>query len=119
MADFRVEKDFLGEKRVPKGAFFGISTVRSLETFNVSGQKMPLELIYAIAQIKIACAKANQEFGLLDSKKANAIVQAASEVLAKKFDDQFVLGKFQAGSGTPTHMNVNEVIANRASEILG
>lgn len=118
MPDYRVEKDFLGEKKIPKNAFYGISTVRSREIFQVSDRKIPLELIRAMAQIKIAAAEANHSLGLLDSKKKSAIVRASKEVVGGKFDDEFILDVFQVGSGTPSHMNVNEVIANRANQII-
>lgn len=118
MQSFRVESDFFGKKKVPTGAYYGISTVRSDEIFRINEKKMPLELIYAIVQIKRAAATANFELGQLSAGKKNAIVQVCNEILARKFDDQFILGVFQVGSGTPTHMNVNEVIASRASEIL-
>lgn len=116
---FRVEKDVLGKKKVPKGVFYGIHTQRAKENFKISGNTLPLDLFYAIAEIKIAAAFANKELKLLESKKCNAIVKAAREVFKGKYDKDFVIDSFQAGSGTPTHMNVNEVIANRANLILG
>ncbi|HZX20355.1 MAG TPA: aspartate ammonia-lyase [archaeon] len=116
--EFRTEKDSLGTKKVPKNAYYGVHTQRSIENFSIS-QKLPIELIYSSVKIKKACAKANSELNDLDAKKAKAIQKACDEILRGKFDAEFPLGIFQAGSGTSTNMNVNEVIANRASEILG
>ncbi len=117
MADFRIEKDYLGEKKIPSNAYYGIHTERSLENFQI---KKPLqkELIYSIVQIKKACAQTNFELKELQENKKKAIIKACEEILSGKFDDQFQLSVFQAGSATSTHMNVNEVIANRAIEIL-
>ncbi len=116
---YRVEKDSLGYKKVPSDRYFGIHTERSRETFNVTGKRINLDLFLNIALIKLACAKANMELGRLDKKRGNAIAQACNEILNGKFNDEFVVDIFQAGAGTSTHMNVNEVIANRAIEILG
>ena len=115
----RKEKDSLGVKTVPDDALYGIHTARSLDNFNVAGERMPLEIIYGMVKLKWACAKANQRLGLLPAKKATAIVQACRLVLGGKFDDQFAVDVFQAGSGTSSNMNVNEVVANVACEWLG
>ncbi len=118
MNDFRVESDFLGTKKVPKAAYYGISAVRSHEIFQVSDRKFPLEVVYAIAQIKQAAAQANFELGMLDGTKKNAIQKACGEIISGKFDGEFFLDVFQVGSGTPVHMTVNEVVAHRANELM-
>ncbi|MDE1768458.1 MAG: aspartate ammonia-lyase, partial [Candidatus Micrarchaeota archaeon] len=118
--EYRVDKDILGEVKVPKDAYWGSETQRSLNNFSVSGITVPLDIIYAYTTLKKAAAIANMKDGKLDSKRANAIVRACNEVLAHKFDGQFKLDIFQAGgAGTCINMNVNEVVANRAIEILG
>jgi aspartate ammonia-lyase len=115
----RKETDPLGEKEIPKDAYFGIQTFRAIENFPVSGIKAPLAFIQAYVQIKKAAAIANQQAGCLKKEAADAIIQACDEVLAGKLIDQFVVDVFQAGAGTSFNMNVNEVLANRALEILG
>src|SRR6266536_1162219 len=119
MADYRVEHDTFGDIRVPADKLWGAQTQRSLENFRISGERMPLELIRALARVKRACALVNVELGVLDAKTGGAIVAAADEVLAGKHDGEFPLVIWQTGSGTQTNMNLNEVLANRASEILG
>ena len=119
MTEYRVEKDFLGELKVPNDAYWGVQTQRAIENFPISGIRFGRRFIYALGLIKIAAAQTNVELGLLDSKLGKAIVQAAQEVMDGKLDDQFPLDVFQTGSGTSTNMNANEVIANRANEILG
>ncbi|TLZ92401.1 MAG: class II fumarate hydratase [Methanobacteriota archaeon] len=119
MTEFRVEKDFLGEIKVPKDAYWGVQTQRAIENFPISGIRFGRRFIYALGLIKMACAQTNMELGLLDSKTGKAIVQACQEVMDGKLDAQFPLDIFQTGSGTSTNMNANEVIANRANEILG
>lgn len=116
---FRTEKDALGELEVPEEAYYGIHTARSLSNFNVAGTPFPLELIHAMTRLKQACAKANEELGDLNHDEAESIVTACRRVLAGEFDDQFSVDLFQAGSGTSSHMNLNEVIANIANEQLG
>ena len=116
---FRIEKDSLGEKKVPKDAYFGIQTLRAVENFPISNLKADPILIKAYAILKKACALANAELKLLTAKKAKAIIKATDEVISEKFNDQFLVDVFQAGAGTSFNMNVNEVIANRANEILG
>ncbi len=116
---FRRERDSLGEKDVPADVLYGIHTVRSLENFRAAGQPLPRELILAMVRIKWACALANEELGRLDPRKAQAIVASCQRILDGGYDDQFPVDIFQAGSGTSSHMNVNEVIANLACEVLG
>ncbi|HEX4823960.1 MAG TPA: class II fumarate hydratase [Candidatus Polarisedimenticolaceae bacterium] len=119
MTEYRVEKDFLGELKVPKDAYWGVQTQRAIENFPISGIRFGRQFIYALGLIKKASAETNMELGLLDSKLGKAIVKAAEEVMEGKLDTQFPLDVFQTGSGTSTNMNANEVIANRAAEILG
>ena len=119
MTDYRVEKDFLGEIKVPKTAYWGVQTQRAIENFPISGIHFGRRFIYSLGLIKLASAQTNMELGLLDSKIGKAIVQASQEVMDGKLDEQFPLDIYQTGSGTSTNMNANEVIANRANEILG
>ena len=116
---FRVERDPLGEVRVPAAAYYGAQTQRALDNFPISGLTAPSELVTATVQIKKAAAGANGALRRLPSKIAKAIVTAADEVLGGKLRDQFVVDIYQAGAGTSHNMNANEVLANRASEILG
>ena len=115
----RREIDPLGERLIPKNAYFGIQTLRATENFPVSGLKAPTQIIKAYVLIKKAAATANMQVGWLDKKIGKAIIAACDEVLADKFLEQFVVDVFQAGAGTSFNMNVNEVLANRALEILG
>src|SRR4051812_1235294 len=116
---FRVEKDPLGEKQVPDDAMYGVQTLRALENFPISGLK-PLEpFVLAQVWIKKAAALTHKTTGRLEAKLADAIVKAADEVLQGKHRDQFVVDPYQAGAGTSHNMNVNEVLANRANELLG
>lgn len=117
--DFRVEKDLLGELKVPREAYYGIHTVRAVNNFKVSGVKTHSALIRAIAQVKQAAALANMGAGLLERRIGEAIVKSAEEIAAGGLADQFIVDAFQGGAGTSTNMNMNEVIANRAIEILG
>ena len=119
MGQFRIEKDTFGEIEVPANVYWGAQTQRSLQNFKISNERMPPGLIVALAQVKRACAQVNLDLKLLDEAKARAIMQAAEEVISGKLGDQFPLVVWQTGSGTQTNMNVNEVIANRASELLG
>ena len=119
MGDFRTEKDSMGEVRVPAKAYYGAQTQRAFGNFPVSGVRMPLPVVRAAAMIKGFGAEVNAGLSLLDPSLAEAISRAAREVLEGTFDDQFVLDVFQTGSGTSTNMNVNEVLANRANELLG
>src|SRR4051794_17183793 len=117
----RTEHDLLGDREVPADACYGIHTLRAVENFPVTGTPISQypELIRALAQIKMAAARANQELGLLNRTRADAIVEACREIEAGKLHDQFVVDVIQGGTGTSTNMNANEVIANRALEILG
>ncbi|MHC1624984.1 MAG: aspartate ammonia-lyase [Methermicoccaceae archaeon] len=115
----RIEKDSLGELEVDDDAYYGIQTTRAKKNFPVSGILASREMIEAYAILKKACALANMEVGALDEEKGNAIVKAADEIIEGKFHNQFVVDVFQAGAGTSFNMNVNEVLANRALEILG
>jgi len=118
MGQFRIEKDTFGEIEVPANVYWGAQTQRSLQNFKISNERMPPGLIVALAQVKRACAQVNLDLKLLEEAKARAIMQAADEVISGKLGDQFPLVVWQTGSGTQTNMNVNEVIANRASELL-
>jgi fumarate hydratase class II len=115
----RTERDSMGEMQVPAEAYYGASTQRAVENFPVSGTSIPPRMIHALGRIKWAAAGVNRELGLVESKLAEAIEQAAMEVAEGRFDDEFVVDVFQTGSGTSSNMNANEVIANRAAEILG
>jgi aspartate ammonia-lyase len=115
----RTEKDSLGTKEIPAGVYYGIQTARAVENYPISGMRGHPTLIRAFAMVKEAAAEANRELGLIDEKVANAIIQAAKEVEQGKLDREFLVDVFQAGAGVSFHMNTNEVIANRAVEILG
>jgi len=115
----RVESDTFGPIEVPADRLWGAQTQRSFANFRISGERQPLALVRALVLVKKACALVNQDLKVLDEKKARAIVAAADEVLAGRHDDEFPLVVWQTGSGTQTNMNVNEVLANRGSEILG
>ncbi len=117
--DYRIEKDTLGEMKVPADRYYGCQTARSLQNFRIGGERMPRELLRAFGVLKKAAATVNERMGLLDPKLAEAIRAAADEVIEGKLDDHFPLVVWQTGSGTQTNMNVNEVIANRAIEMLG
>jgi fumarate hydratase class II len=115
----RTERDSFGDIEVPAERLWGAQTQRSLRYFHISTERMPQELILALAAVKRACALVNRDLGLLGGEKADAIVQAADEVLAGQHDGEFPLSVWQTGSGTQSNMNMNEVLANRASELLG
>lgn len=115
----RVEKDSLGEVHVPDQAMYGAQTQRAVENFRISGLKPRQAFIWSMGVIKAAAAEVNRELGLLDESKAQAIILAAQEVVAGRWNDDFVVDPFQAGAGTSHHMNINEVIANRATQLLG
>lgn len=119
MSLYRVEKDLLGQREVPQEAYFGIHALRAKENFAVSGMPVHRDLIWALALVKKAAALANMEVGLLDPRVARAIALAAEELAGGEWRDQIVVDAFQGGAGTSANMNVNEVIANRAIEILG
>lgn len=115
----RIEKDAIGKFEVPADAYYGIFTARALKNFQLTGQCAPRVYVQALGLIKQVCAEVNCDLGLLEKKAAKAIIQAAQEFTTGKFDDQFPLDVIQAGAGTPFNMNANEIIANRANEILG
>src|SRR5450432_1236493 len=115
----RIEKDTFGPIEVPADKLWGAQTQRSLANFKISGEQMPRALLHALATVKKAAAMVNLDLRTLDPKKGQAILEAADEVLDGKHDEQFPLVVWQTGSGTQTNMNMNEVLANRASEILG
>jgi fumarate hydratase class II len=119
MSGARIEKDSFGTVEVPQARLWGAQTERSRRFFRISAERMPLPVIYSLALVKKAAAAVNAELRLLDRKKAEAMRAAADEVLAGKHDEEFPLVVWQTGSGTQSNMNVNEVLANRASELLG
>ncbi|MBI5036323.1 aspartate ammonia-lyase [Candidatus Micrarchaeota archaeon] len=116
---YRTETDFLGAVRVPKEAYYGAFTVRAGGTFKLTGKRAPPHLLKSLLLLKKAAAMANGELGLVEEKKAVAITKAADEALHGKFDNEFIIDAFQAGAGTPYNMNANEILANRATELLG
>ena len=117
--DYRIEKDSMGEMKVPVNAYWGAQTQRSYENFKIGTEKMPKEITYAFAILKKAVAQANHRLGKLDGRRCEIIGQVCDEVLAGKLDDQFPLAVWQTGSGTQSNMNMNEVVANRGNEIAG
>jgi len=117
--EYRIEKDSMGPVKVPKEAYYGAQTQRAVENFPISGWRFQREMIHALGLIKYASAKTNLSLRLLERRTARAIEKASAEVMQGRWDDQFVVDIFQTGSGTSTNMNANEVIANRANEILG
>ena len=127
MSEFRVEKDSMGDVQVPAKAYYGAQTQRAVENFPVSGWPLHDDLIHAMGLVKYACGVANRDLGKLqntgkvklDAKQIGFMLEAAKEVAAGKFDDQFPIDVFQTGSGTSSNMNANEVIANRAIELAG
>ncbi len=119
MTEYRIEEDFIGKVKVPASAYYGCQTQRALENFPISGKRMPREFVRALGIIKRATAEANMALGLLDATVGKAIVRAATEVADGIFDHEFVVDIYQTGSGTSTNMNANEVISNRAIELLG
>ncbi|HZG73591.1 MAG TPA: lyase family protein, partial [Chondromyces sp.] len=116
--EFRIERDTLGEMKVPADKYWGAQTQRSRENFQIGTEQMPIQVIYAFAQLKKAAAIANYKLGKLEEEKRTAIEQACDEIISKKWDDHFPLVVWQTGSGTQSNMNVNEVIARRANELL-
>lgn len=115
----RIEKDSLGELEVPAEAYYGVHTCRSIRNFDVAGEHIPIEMIHGMVKLKWACARANAALGLLPENKLAAITRAAEMILGGEFSDQFPVDCFQAGSGTSSNMNVNEVMSNIANEVLG
>jgi aspartate ammonia-lyase len=115
----RTEKDSIGPKEIPADVYYGVQTARAVENYPISGMRAHPALIRAIGMVKQAAAEANKSLGLVDDKRVDATIAAAKEVVAGKWDPQFVVDVFQAGAGVSFHMNSNEVIANRATEMLG
>ena len=119
MTDFRVERDSMGEVRLPAQAYYGAHTQRAVENFTISGEPLPSELIRAVGLVKWAAAGANEDLGLLAPEIADAIRRAADAVVTGEHDGHFPIDVFQTGSGTSTNMNANEVIARLATQLLG
>lgn len=119
MEQYRLEEDVVGQGKVPANAYYGIQSYRAKENFPITGQRLHPELIRSLAEIKKVCALANADAGELSDRIAKAIVQAADEVIDGKLHDQFITDPIQGGAGTSANMNTNEVLANRAGEILG
>jgi len=117
--DLRIESDLLGEARIPKDAYWGIHTFRAMANFKFTGQPVSMQLVRALAKVKKACCETNRELGYLDQAVADAISIACDEIISGKFADQFPVDALQGGAGTSTIMNINEVIANRALELMG
>src|SRR5437867_6877364 len=118
VGDYRIEKDTMGDVKVPSWAYWGAQTQRAVDNFPISSLRFSKDFIRALALVKLAAAKANMQIGLLDEKKGNAVVSAAKEVMEGSLYEHFVVDVFQTGSGTSTNMNMNEVLANRAIELL-
>lgn len=117
--EYRIESDSIGSKQVPKDAYYGVQTLRAKENFNITGRKLHKEFINSLALIKKAAAISNSQVGLLDKGIEKAIIQACDEIIEGKLHDQFIIDAIQGGAGTSANMNINEVVANRAIEILG
>jgi fumarate hydratase class II len=117
--DYRIEKDSLGELKIENDKYYGVQTARAFENFRISNLTLPFDFIKAVTLIKMAAATVNVKLGLLDEEVGDAIIKAASEVLGGNYMDQFPIDVYQTGSGTSTNMNVNEVLANRACELMG
>lgn len=116
---FRIEKDTMGEIKVPNNKYWGAQTQRSLENFAIGNEKMPIEVIYGFANLKKACALVNNDLGRLEKTKTDAIIKACESILAAEMNSEFPLVVWQTGSGTQSNMNVNEVVANKSIEIMG
>ena len=117
--EYRIEHDLMGAMRVPKDAYYGVQTLRAVENFPISGRRVDDEMIVAIAQIKKAAAMLNANDGQIPLEVGRAICQACDEIIDGKLHDQFLVDSIQGGAGTSMNMNANEVIANRAIEIMG
>ena len=117
--EYRIEKDTMGEMQVPADKYWAAQTQRSVQNFKIGTEKMPMEVVYGFANLKKACALVNNELGRLDDEKTNAIAKACDIVLSGELDDNFPLVVWQTGSGTQSNMNMNEVVANKATELLG
>ena len=119
MTNYRLESDSVGEKKVPQDAYYGVQSLRASENFRITGRTVQPELIKALAEVKKAAAITNMDLNLLDTEKGQAIVKACDEIIGGKLHDQFITDPIQGGAGTSINMNMNEVVANRATEILG
>lgn len=119
MNDYRMEQDSIGEKRIPKEAYYGVQSLRAMENFSITGRHLHPEMINSLARLKKACAMANGAAGVMDMKVATAIEQACDLILDRRFHDQFIVDPIQGGAGTSINMNANEVIANIAIELMG
>lgn len=117
--EFRIESDSIGDKEIPTNAYYGINAIRGAENFTITGRKIHKELIIALAQVKKACAVSNFEAGIMTEEVKDAIAKASDEIIDGKFHEHFICDPIQGGAGTTANMNANEVIANRANEILG
>ena len=115
----RIESDFLGEKEIEASAYYGVQSLRALENFPITGYRLNSDLIRALGMVKKAAALGNYANGVLEEDKKNAIVQASEEIIEGKLHEDFIVDPIQGGAGTSTNMNANEVIANRALEIMG
>jgi aspartate ammonia-lyase len=115
----RTEHDFLGEMNVPDDVYYGVQTMRAMENFHITGEHLDPDFIKAMAIVKKAAALANMDTGRLNPAIGNALIQAASEVIEGKWNDQFPVDPIQGGAGTSVNMNMNEVLCNRALEIMG
>src|SRR2546421_9109411 len=116
--EYRLDKDSMGEVKVPSSAYYGAETQRAVQNFPISGLRLPKEFVRAMALIKLSAARANMQLGLLDSKKGEAIVSAAREIMEGALHDQFVVDALPTWSGTSSNMNMNEGIVNLAMELL-
>src|ERR1043165_9128518 len=119
MTEVRIEKDSMGDVKVPAQAYYGAQTQRAVANFPISGQHLPRKLIHALGLVKVAAAVANHQLGKLKQEISDPIIQAAHEVTTGKHDKEFPIDVYQTGSGTSSNMNANEVISNRAIEIIG
>jgi len=118
-AVFRAESDSIGTKQIPKDAYYGVQSLRAMENFSITGGKLHVQMINALALLKKACAITNANAGVLDAHIADAIVKACDLLVAGEYHDQFIVDPIQGGAGTSINMNANEVIANIAIELLG
>ena len=118
MKEYRIENDSMGELKVPSSSYYGAQTMRAIQNFPISDLKFQDSFIKALAQIKLSAAEANFKLNLLEEKHKHAIVSACEDIIEGKMNDQFILDIFQTGSGTSSNMNMNEVISNRAIELL-
>ena len=116
---YRIEQDSIGKKEVPSDAYYGVQSLRAYENFKISGLKCHSEIIKSIAEIKLAAALTNMECGVIEEKVADAMIMACREILEGRFNDHFIVDAIQGGAGTSFNMNANEIVANRANEILG